>query len=42
MSDPKRIDADVALALAILELNKAFARERDGKRQGPAPEPVKA
>jgi len=42
MSDPKRIDADVALVLAILELNKSLVRERAGKRQGPAPDLVKA
>jgi hypothetical protein len=42
MSDSKRIDADVALVLAIVEINRLLAGQREERRQGPAPEVVVA
>ena len=42
MSEPKRIDADKALVLAMMELNRVLVGQREGRRQGPAPEVVAA
>lgn len=42
MSDPKRINEDLALVLAMMELNRILAGQREVRRQGPAPEVVAA
>jgi hypothetical protein len=42
MSDPKRINEDLALVLAMMELNRILVGQREGRRQGPAPEVVAA
>lgn len=42
MSDPKRIDEDLALILAMMEINCVLAGQREERRQGPAPEVVAA
>lgn len=42
MSDPKRIDADKALVLAVMEINRALVGQREERRQGPPPETTAA
>lgn len=42
MSDPKRINEDLALVLAMMEINRVLAGQREERRQGPAPEAVPA
>ena len=37
MCDPKKLDADVALVVAIMALNRALVAT-EVRRQGPAPE----
>ncbi len=42
MSDPKRINEDLALVLAMMEINRILVGQREERRQGPAPEVVAA
>ena len=42
MSDPNRINEDLALVLAMMELNRSLVGQREERRQGPAPEVVAA